>query len=267
MYTADNAPPVGPLQEIVFPLVFGTRESSGFAIEGIAGTAFVPAEGIVVSCAHCFGGSGEWEYALAKVEAGTTPIALLRDIETHPGGFDLAVAGFTDRRFAPLPPFRIGTPSIGASVLAPGYPLPRRTRRSLSDPVQFETTVRALQGHITQDAIATGLGRYGDLPSVELDMAAPGGLSGAPVFTWGLVTNPLTVVGVIRGVRTVSTMRDEPFPADEPSHEDEPERYTFGLATPASALETLEGVATGGRRLGQLLEERWPYQDQPYRLA
>jgi hypothetical protein len=262
--SADNPPPIGPLWEVVFPLVYGRQHHAGFLVEGIAGTAFVPCDGVAISCAHCFGGLGEWDYALAKVEPGGTPIALLAEVDLHPDGFDLAMGRFSDSRFPPLPPFRIETAMIGAAVLAPGYPLPRRTRRSLSDPIEHEAIVRGLRGNVTQDGIVTGLGQYGALPSIELDMSAPGGLSGAPVFNWGLVNNPLSLVGVIRGVSVVSTMRDEPFVEPEGSDE-EPERYTFGLATPAFALESLRGSATNGANLGALVEGRWPYLDAPYR--
>ena len=48
-----------PLWDVVLPLVYGRREARGFDIAGIAGTCFIPHPGVVVSCAHCFGGLGE----------------------------------------------------------------------------------------------------------------------------------------------------------------------------------------------------------------
>jgi hypothetical protein len=259
-FTKDNPEPLGPLWDLVFPLVFGHRKPEGFDIAGVAGTAFVPAPGVVVSCAHCFGGLDEWEYALAKVVVDeSSPVGLITDIALHPDGYDLAVGRVSDARFRPLPPFELKDAGIGADVLAPGYPLPRRWRRSMDEPVQFEVTVRGLRGHVTSDGIVSGLGQYGSLPSVEVDMQIPGGLSGAPLFDWGFIQNPLKLVGVVRGTSVLLSTRDEPFPADEDDDADEVERHTFGLASPAIAVASLRGPATDGRPLGEIISERWPY--------
>lgn len=258
-YTKDNPEPLGPLWDLVFPLVYGRREARGFDIAGVAGTCFIPHPGVVVSCAHCFGGMDEWEYAVTKVPVGGTPapVAMVRDVTTHNDGYDLAIGAIKDARFGPLPPFTIEVARIGMAVLAPGYPLPRRYRRSLGDPIVHEATVRGLRGHVTSDGIVTGLGRYGARPSIELDLHPPGGLSGAPVFDWGFIQNPLKLVGVVRGSTVVSTMNDEPFPSDDAP--EDLERFTFGLATPSFALQSLTGPPTGGVPLGELVAGRWPY--------
>jgi hypothetical protein len=125
-YTADNASPLGPRWDIVFPLVFGKQQPGGFAVEGVGGTAFGGRRGRRRVLCSLFGGLGEWDYTLAKVEPEGRPIALLRDIWQHPDGFDLAMGAF--------------------SAIVP-----------------------RLRGNVTQDAIVTGLGRYGALPFVELD--------------------------------------------------------------------------------------------------
>lgn len=203
----DSPEPLGPLWDVVLPLVYGRRETRGFDIAGVAGTCFIPHPGVVVSCAHCFGGLNEWEYAVTKVpvHGAAAPVAIIRDITSHADGFDLAVGTVADARFRPLPPFTIEEARIGMAILAPGYPLPGRHRRSLDEPAVIEATVRGMRGHVTSDGVVTGLSRYGALPSIELDLHAPGGLSGAPVFDWGLVQNPLKLVGVVRGSNIVAT--------------------------------------------------------------
>lgn len=258
-HTKNNSEPLGPLWDLVLPLVYGRREARSFDIEGVAGTCFIPHPNVVVSCAHCFGGRNDWEYALMKVplDGQPAPIATIRDLTFHTDGFDLAIGAFTDGRFKPLPPFTIEEARIGMAVLAPGYPLPRRHRRSLDVPAVLEATVRGMRGHVTSDGIVTGLGKYGALPSIELDLHPPGGLSGAPVFDWGFITNPLKLVGVMRGSSAVSSMHDEPFPSDEAP--EDVEQFTFGLASPSFALQSLAGTPTGGVPLGDLVASRWPY--------
>jgi hypothetical protein len=215
--------------------------------------------GVVVSCAHCFSGVNDWEYAITKVpfEGSSAPVAMITDIAFHADGFDLAVGAFTDNRFKPLPPFSIEDPKIRLAVLAPRYPLPRRHRRSLDEPAVLEATVRGMRGHITSDGIVTGLGRYGGLTSVEFDFSPPGGLSGAPLFNWGFIQNPLKLVSVVRGSTVVSTLREEPFQTDDVP--DDAERHTFGLASPSFAFRSLQGPPTGGVPLGDLVAARWPY--------
>ena len=258
-YTRDSPEPLGPLWDLVLPLVYGRRQQQGFDIAGVAGTCFIPYPGVVVSCAHCFGGMNEWEYALTRVPVDGAPaaVAMIRDVTSHDKGFDLAVGAFEDARFRPLPPFTIEEARIGMAVLAPGYPLPRRSRRSSADPVVLEATVRGMRGHVTSDGIVTGLGKYGALPSIELDLRPPGGLSGAPLFDWGLVQNPLKLVGVVRGSSTVSAMHNEPFPSEDAPTD--VEQFTFGLASPSFAFRTLQGPPTGGVPLGELVAARWPY--------
>jgi hypothetical protein len=90
-------------------------------------------------------------------------------------------------------------------------------------------------------------------------MPIPGGMSGAPLFDWTFIQNPLKLVGVARGSTQLSAPRDEPFPDASVPDGDDVESYVFGLASPADAFASLRGNATDQRTLGQLVADRWPY--------
>jgi len=93
---------------------------------------------------------------------------------------------------------------------------------------------------------------YGRIPSYELDMPTPAGLSGAPLVKVG---SP-EVIGVIYGSNDVATIEQEAS-VNPQTGKREPEIQriiSFGLAHYTETLRNLQGIATGGLPLHQYIK-------------
>jgi hypothetical protein len=138
--------------------------------------------------------------------------------------------------------------AYGTDVWTAGYPFtdPRR----VGDRLTFNLGARYLQGYVTQSF-------YYDapdgsrIPSYELDMPTPGGLSGAPLVRVG--SNK--VYGVVYGTNDVH-LTQQTARIDEVTGEAIPEVHrivSFGLAHYTDSLRNLRGTATDGLPLAEFL--------------
>jgi hypothetical protein len=109
---------------------------------------------------------------------------------------------------------------------------------------RFDEQPRYFQGYVTRAFRYRPPSGGREIPSYELDMPAPGGLSGAPLIT----TSPAfrgQVVGVIYGVYP-------PFGSQGEAEIGLPP-HVFSLAHYHSALVALRGPVTNNRPLSEIL--------------
>jgi hypothetical protein len=238
--------------DVALPLLSGTIGSDGtFTDIQPAGTAFVPIDGVAVTCHHCVS-NGEREYAVHYPSVGSRPerVVPLKDITPHPSGFDLASARVA---LNPRAPMRLASAPLGgfADVLTIGFPLTDRLREGES--WLIESTARCLKGYVVRPYLNTRHVGYGPQPSYELDMPAPRGLSGAPLVL--PAEDRLTIAGVVYGASDMYTITEEShLEVTTGTAAFEVRRYaSFGLALDTTALKSLAGPATNGRPLGALM--------------
>lgn len=213
-----------------------------------AGTGFVLSPNLFVTCAHCV-----TELPPGEVYAAATPDSeggrsahYLQAISADPSGSDLATAwidlaepaAYTLRRELPEQVIDVGTI---------GYPgtffelHADNTRR-------FDEQERYFQGYITR-AFNYKLPREGrTVPSYEVDMPAPRGLSGAPLISTSIESRG-QIVGVIYGAHP-------PFGTEsEGEGEIRLPPTIFALAHHHSTLMNLRGTTTEGRPIADILAQ------------
>lgn len=239
--------------DIALPLISGVVAADGTLTDiWPAGTAFVPLPGVVVTCWHCVR-NADRSYAVLwpSVEGRPERIVPLADITPDPHGRDLAMGR---ARLRPRFPFTFAAtePQGFAEVLTVGFPLPDRTR----DPagrIVVETTARTLRGYVVRLFDNQRHVGFGQQPSYELDMPAPGGLSGAPLLVQG--NGAITCVGVVYGSADTYTLAEESHidPATGTASLEVRRHVSFALAHRLDSLRELAGEATDGRSLGELI--------------
>lgn len=229
--------------------IFSTDERTGKAVE-FFGTGFVVSDGVFVTCWHCVRDElapGQVYRAYFQDEHGKYWGERLDQIAQDENGTDLASA-------------RINVASsmgwqlysgrgIRLKVSAFGYPY--TTKRSIDGhDLAFELQARYLRGYVTRDFYYDQAG-FGRTRSYEIDMPAPAGLSGAPLYT--IQGNLLA--GVVYGVSEVSMIEEFSY-VDPDTGERTPElqRFTsFALAHHVDSLSNLKGPATKGHPLNEIL--------------
>jgi len=215
------------------------------------GTGFLIAPGLFVTCWHCIEAvlpdDGAYAVALKTPDYGYTTY-VLRDISRDANGTDLATARVDLDPVLPLTLTDEPLP-IGSDVLSYGYPY---TDRELSQAGQLDFTLndRYLQGYITR-VFYFSHRQYGEVPSYELDMPTPEGLSGAPLIKRG----SHHVVGVIYGTNEVATVehRGRVDPKSGEHTLDTERIVSFGLAHHTPTLHALQGTATADTPLVEFL--------------
>jgi hypothetical protein len=215
-------------------------EPDGSAIRDFLGTGFLLADGIVVTCWHCVHAAMEGQLAVAAVQTGGDFI---------PGHAGRERLGYRDCATRSNPALR-----TRARIRTRGHRHRRvDVRLPLTDPpnerrASFLLNARDLEGYITRAFY------YSDarVPSYELDMRAPAGLSGAPLIEVG----SKRVIGVVYGVHEAE--RIERFGRTDPDtglREPELVRVeTFALAHYTETLRAVVGPATGERPLGDVVD-------------
>jgi Trypsin-like peptidase domain len=162
------------------------------------GSGFTFGEGTFVTCWHCVNAPlGEDEaYGVAMRSGGIESqrydeVFDLVDLEQVAGGRDLALArvGFT---VDPVLALADDPAAWGADVVACGYPLPVNTRDPDTRDVKIDTNACLLRGYVTRLRMDDRPG-WPPVRAYELDMPAPGGVSGSPLFR----PQPFEVVGVV----------------------------------------------------------------------
>lgn len=217
-----------------------------------AGTGFRLTRDLLVTCWHCVAvdepGRG---YAVPFPEGEQRRMHPLVDVGRDPNGTDLATARIFGVGHDPLLGLRVGTHAAagGTPVWTYGYPLTETIRDATRDDARILLHPRVLQGYITRAFWYTHPSGM-RVPSYELDMPAPAGLSGSPV-----VTDPgREVLGVVYGTSDVA--RVEEFASIDPAtgeHCPEVHRIvSFALAHFTSTLRDLRGPATAMQSLSEL---------------
>ena len=212
-----------------------------------AGTGFVLAPNIFVTCAHCVPDLPDSEIYAVSVpdDPGGRTAHYLRYVTRDPSGADLATA-WVD--LTEPPPYHLRTEppmdAIGLDVGTVGYPgtffelQPAGYRRFEEQPRYFS------RGYIARAFHYQPPGGGREIPSYEVDMPAPRGLSGAPLIAIGQPYQG-QILGVVHGAHP-------PFGSQGESDIRLPP-YVFALAHYHSTLMALRGTATGDRPLSETL--------------
>jgi hypothetical protein len=142
------------------------------------GTCVVVAPGLILTCWHCVRKplqDGEYYAALHAPQAERGPLRILDllNVAQDQGGADLALANI---RYKPPEPLQFDedTHAFGVDVWTWGYRSDGRTAKGVS------VTPRLLKGYITRPF--KHLAPSGTTDAYELDLPAPAGTSGAPIF-------------------------------------------------------------------------------------
>ena len=201
---------------LVIPIAKFNRNDKGEyePIEEV-GTGFTFGEQTVVTCWHCVSGplKDDEFYAAVTRSVGTDAQPYdsywgLNDLEQDANGSDLALARIDTTVDIHL---TLGTDnaSWGEDVVACGYPMPLNTVNVKTQQPLIDTNASVYKGYVSRI-------RSNDFPGqpetrlYELDMPAPPGMSGSPVFRSGT----LEVVGVIvseQGYEVPGTNRQTVF--------------------------------------------------------
>jgi hypothetical protein len=224
-----------------------------FVVEGqpaqplaFVGTGFLLKPGVLVTCWHCVRDqlSAGQNYAAIKEVDGVWKALHLVNLGQDANGSDLATAMVALR---PRLEFGLGEPVLaGTDVVTVGYPLtesPTELRPS------FHLAPRLLKGYVTR-TFGFESPSFGTIPSYELDMPAPGGLSGAPVIPHG----SKDVVGVVHGAYGAELI--EHYSTIDETGTRVPEIrkvFSFGLAHHTETLRALSGPATFGLPLHEFV--------------
>ncbi len=235
-------------QDIVPLFAFDPK---GVSLPEFLGTAFVPASRVLVTCWHCVRdlvGGPKDIVAMSRMPDGQPKPLLLSNIERDGNGADLALATVDAE---PTIGLYMGDSdhAMGTDVLSFGYP----GTEVITDgeAPSIDVVPRYLQGYITR-VFENAQPGYGPVPSYELDMPAPRGLSGGPLIRRG----SSELVGVVYGEKDFGTI-DCVRSVDPVTGKETPEQVrvqVFGLAHRVAALRQLAGKATGGRPLCELME-------------
>ena len=218
----------------VLPLFIVRREGAPTAPIAFVGSGFVIADNVLVTCHHCVRSDIPDDQVYAAIHQrkyGSYGAAFLENITSHPRGFDLVTAS------VPLLPklgFELASDvaATGGDVFSYGYPY-TSTQRGSDGTVTFLLNPRYLQGYVTRRFMYEQC-EYGPTPAYELDMPAPGGMSGAPL----VIARTRRVVGVIFGTYDVAQI-EELASVDATTGDRTPEIHrivSFALAHHTSTL-------------------------------
>ncbi len=249
-----SAEPGLSLDGDVLPLFRVRRGSPPLALAD-AGTGFIVADGLLLTCWHCVRESlleGE-AYAAAQWNGNRYLFKELTNLSQTASGHDLALATID---LEPSAAFKFPTaaPAVGTDVWTYGFPH-TQVGTWKDGLLSFELQGRYLQGYITRSFVYDQPG-FKKGPTYELDMPTPAGLSGAPLFKVGT----LEVVGMVYGSYDVGQIV-ELAAVDPDTGEQRPELQrlqSFGLAHQGFTLHSVQGPASEGRRLGEILSPGRP---------
>ena len=241
--------PVKPSRDIVPIFVVDlTRPALAVSYEG---TGFIIARNLLITCWHCVSSKLEANKQYAAMiwidSQGWKPF-FLSDIEQDANGSDLASANV---KLEPTMGLTLANQDagLGAEVWTYGYPF-TDVKQNLSGETDITLHPRYLQGYVMR-SFNYQHPQYGRLPSYELDMPAPEGLSGAPLIR----QDSKEVIGVLYGNNDVGTI-DHFSRIDPVSGKQEPEIQrvvSFALAHHIRTLRNLQGTATQKLSLSEYL--------------
>ena len=211
-----------------------------------AGTGFIAAPHVFVTCWHCVSDElpEEQTYAVLRYPDGT--VHQLSLIVQDPSGSDLASAHVD---IPTWPPFDlvVAPPDVtGLNVGTIGYP-GTHPEEQPDGTLRFDQQGRYFQGYVSRAFTYNPPGQR-PVRSYEIDMPCPRGLSGAPL----IVTTPEYrghVIGVIYGAHP-------PFGTESEAGEIKLATTVFALAHYFDTFMALRGPATSDRPLSELVPDR-----------
>ncbi len=227
------------IRDLPFDILPIVRLSHGSppGVIALCGTGFLVAPGILMTCWHCVSGSKD------RTDLGVlVPDRKRQSLQSHrlsavsqdTAGFDLATARVDLSPRVCLRPVDEEHPA-GTEVVTSGYPLLQVT--SPGDVARpSDMGGRILQGYVMH-CIEYEHPGFRLTPTYELDMLAPGGLSGAPIAR----RNSDMVVGIIYGSNDVSR--------------GEQRVISIGHAHHLKSIREHATEATGGRTIGDLVDD------------
>jgi hypothetical protein len=211
-----------------------------------AGTGFVAVPYVFVTCWHCVPDELPEDQTYVVYRDDERTVHQLRQITQDPSGWDLASASVD---IPSWPPFAlVATPPdvTGLDVGTMGYPGTHHERQ-LDGTLRFKQQGRYFQGCISRTFMYVPPKGGAPIPSYEITMRAPHGLSGAPL----IATAPEyrgQVIGVIYGEHPPFGSQSEPGEIPLPP-------TVFALAHYFDTLMALRGPATSDRPLSELVPE------------
>ncbi|MGA2770844.1 MAG: serine protease [Bryobacteraceae bacterium] len=223
--------------DYVLPIIVVHQDDVARSFEG---TGVVVAPGLFITCWHCVRNplqSGEYYAALHMPEAERGPFRILDllNISQDEGGTDLALANIRYKPPAPLQ-FDEDSHAFGVDVWTRGYRSDGRTAEGLS------VTPRFLKGYITRPfKHSTG---FGITDAYEVDLPAPAGTSGAPIFRGQTAKLKGLVYGEVETYSITDFERVEPETGER-----EPEVrkvISFAVAHRTETLMNAHAAPTGG---------------------
>ncbi len=225
----------------VLPILKFRRVAEGeYDPVAVAGTGFTFGEYTLVTCWHCVSGelAEDEVYAVAYRsggldQSGYDSVSELIDLGQY-GERDLALAriGFTIE-----PRLRLAEEPAawGEDVVASGYPLPQGVSDPFHPTMRFESNAAMLKGYVTRLRLDDRPG-WRPVRVYELDMPAPPGVSGSPLFR----PHPLEVVGVVYREQDITVPDSERV-------------IGFAYAHHLTTLRAARGAATDNIPLGEYL--------------
>lgn len=222
------------------------------------GTGFIIARNLLVTCWHCVDSvlQSDHHYGILielHPESRNKPYAAvhLDNIHKDCNGSNLATADLQNGEYGSLLTLSTTCADAGGKVWTLGYPDTIVKDRDIkTNNPKAHITERYFETYITR-AFYYEHPRYDQVPSFELAMPAPRGLSGAPIVRVNSVFNE--VVGVIYGNNDVDTIeRSSRIPPDPDTGECEPRVQrvvSYALAHYTETLWKLKGPATQERPL------------------
>lgn len=217
------------------------------------GTGFVIAKNLFVTCWHCVNSplqDNDLYVVVIGSPAGNNEVLPLNNIEKDRNGHDLATANLEHEPTCELA-LASENALCGTDVYTFGYPHHEKERLQ-SGGLRFKFRGRYLRGYVTRIFNYEDK-TFGQMPSYELDMPAPSGLSGAPIVKVG----SRQVLGVVYGNNDVDSI-EELASIDSETGERQPEivrRVSFGLAHNTDTLRNLRGAATQDVPLAEYISQ------------
>jgi Trypsin-like peptidase domain len=227
---------------------------------GVRGTGFIISNYLMVTCAHCL----DVELKDDEVLMATTPVDgkekvfYLEKITLHQDGLDIAAASIGL-------PVRYGlkidlSPILaGEGVYSYGYPLSKKERH-FDQSVTVDTWGRYIQGYVTMlFENKTPPRGYSPAPTLELDMKAPEGLSGAPLCE---IHTRAHVIGMVYGSgSSFTTVERDTLVTETGEVQVEVRAYeNFAYAHPIKSILSLCGEATREKTIETILSEK-PWEE------
>lgn len=215
-----------------------------------SGTGFIIAPHLFVTCWHCVRApleKGEYYGVSREIGNGFMAALKLQDVSQDGNGSDLATANLLEVKNAE---FTLADKNVraGDPVRTFGYPLTDMIGDSKNP--SFALAQRVLRGYVTRSFHYEHPG-FGRTPSYELDMRAPQGISGGPLF------NEVTgqVVGVVYGTLAAEVTEEYARILDSGEKQPEVRRiFSFALAHMTDTLRNATGSATRGLKVAEYIK-------------